>query len=84
MTLDLVSQAEAAELLGVSVDAVKRFRSTGRLAYSKLASGAIRIRRQHALILRDRLAEPRPTPAMTSDAAELPVGFLRPVIRRAA
>jgi excisionase family DNA binding protein len=85
--LDLVSQAEAAELLGVSEYQVAKFRANGRLAFFKTEGGGVRIRRQHISVLAACLAEPRPTRAIrraiSADARELPASFLRPIIRAA-
>jgi predicted site-specific integrase-resolvase len=78
---DLVSQSEAAELLGVNASVVAKFRANGRLAFVKLASGAIRIHRAHAVALAKILSAPRPTKAtrITADAQELPASILRPI-----
>jgi excisionase family DNA binding protein len=86
--LDQVSQAEAADLLGVSEGTVAKFRANGRLAFVKHANGGIRIHRHHVLALAKVLAAPRPTKAfrraMSADCATwLPASFLRPIIRKA-
>jgi hypothetical protein len=83
MTLDLVTQSEAAELLGVSAGVVSKFRANGRLAFVKLANGSIRVHRTHAVALAKILSAPRPTKAMSADARELPASFLRPISRAA-
>jgi excisionase family DNA binding protein len=84
MTLDLVTQTEAAELLGVSASVVAKFRANGRLAFVKLANGSIRIHRAHAVALAKILAAPRPTKAISADCAMwLPASFLRPISRAA-
>jgi hypothetical protein len=82
--LDQVTQAEAADLLGVSESRVAKFRSGGRLAFVKLANGSIRIHRAHAIALAKILAAPRPTKAISADCATwLPPSFLRPISRAA-
>jgi hypothetical protein len=73
---DLVSQVEAAAILGVSESKVARLRSTGRLAYLKLENGSIRLHRAHVQAMATR-----PTPSrITSDAAELLPNLLRPFL----
>lgn len=81
--VDLISQSEAADMLGVRVSQVAKFRSGGRLAFVKHANGSISIHRAHVLALAKILTAPRPTKAMSADARELPASFLRAFSRAA-
>jgi excisionase family DNA binding protein len=85
---DLISQREAADILGVSERQVGRHRASGKLPFVKLGDGSVKIHRSHVERLVPRTA-PRPTlkaPVQTvmRDSDELPPNLLRPIIRRAA
>jgi hypothetical protein len=82
---DLISQREAADILGVSEKQIAKYRATGRLAFARLDSGGIRIHRAHVERLAPRAA-PRPAPpirTVTRDASELPFQIRREPTRRA-
>ena len=80
---DLISQREAADILGVSEKQIAKYRATGRLAFARLDNGGIRIHRAHVERLAPRAA-PRKSTApvrVSDDAKELPLQLRRPIRR---
>jgi excisionase family DNA binding protein len=78
---ELISQSEAAALLGKSESQVARLRASGRLAFVKLDNGSIRLHRAHVMALAPRRAAP--APVMSAHARELPTAYTREPSRRA-
>ena len=82
---DLISQREAADILGVSEKQIAKYRATGRLAFARLDNGGIRIHRAHVERLAPRAASRKSTAPVrvSDDARELPASILRAPSRRA-
>jgi excisionase family DNA binding protein len=83
---EFLSTREAADLLRVTERSILNFRKSGRLAFMKMDSGAVRFRRENALAL----MEPQPAVAGKSwtatrqsdeDLGLPPMSMLRPVRR---
>jgi excisionase family DNA binding protein len=82
---DLISQREAADILGISERQVGRHRASGKLPFVKLGDGIVKIHRSH--VERLRPAAPRPTPnapvRISDDSKELPEALTRAPSRKA-
>jgi excisionase family DNA binding protein len=79
---DLISQREAADILGISERQVGRHRASGKLPFVKLGDGSVKLHRSHVELLAPRAAPRKLTaPIRMSDASELPQALMKPFRR---